>query len=71
MAGGLPRRDRRRAQRCCGACLAVERFVEAWQAGEIEAREPVTSEWWESPEAEIHYRRNVNLPLCQHPEPAP
>lgn len=72
MAGGLPRVGRRHAQHFgCGACLALARFVQAWRAGEIEAQEPVTSEWWESQEAEVHYRRNVNLPPCHRPEPAP
>lgn len=55
----------------CPACRAVARFVERWQAGEIAAREPITSAWWESPIAADLYRRNVNLPPCQHPEPAP
>jgi hypothetical protein len=55
----------------CPACRAVVRFVERWQAGEIAAREPITSAWWESAAAADLYRRNVNLLRCQHPEPAP
>jgi hypothetical protein len=51
----------------CPACRSLVRFVERVQAGEVASREPVTSAWWGSEAAADLYRRNVNLPPCQHP----
>jgi hypothetical protein len=42
-------------------CAALLAFMAEWNAGRVRAREPVTSEWWESAEADEFYRRGVQL----------
>jgi hypothetical protein len=40
----------------------VVAFTEKWEAGQGEPQPPITSEWWESAQADDFYQLGVNLP---------